>query len=122
MPPAELICIAILCLPLPLLAPPLLSEDESLLEWSETFPTTVNENVPPQEIAGRDGNQGERDPVGIAKEVEGRKENVGGKTEAGNVVAEGGKNPVPGPPNCDGNVDVGCWKGFNGNGANGCCC
>ena len=42
MPPAELICMAILCLPLPLSTP----------LWSETCPITVNENVPPQDIAG----------------------------------------------------------------------
>jgi hypothetical protein len=48
--------------------------------------------VPPQDIAGTDGNQGERDPVGIANEVEGRKELVGGNTDGGKVVADGGKN------------------------------
>jgi hypothetical protein len=67
MPPAELICIAILFLPLLLLFPPI-----ELEVWSETFPITVKENVPPQDIAGIDGNHGERDPVGIAKEVEGK--------------------------------------------------
>ena len=110
MPPAELICMAILCLPLPLSTP----------LWSETCPITVNENVPPQDIAGTDGNQGERDPVGIANEVEGRKELVGGNTDGGKVVADGGKNPVPGPPDCDGNVVLGCWNGATGTGFTGC--
>jgi len=76
--------------------------------------------VPPHDIAGTDGNQGERDPVGIANEVEGRKELVGGNTEGGNVVADGGKNPVPGPPDWDGNVVLGCWNGVTGNGFTGC--
>jgi len=76
--------------------------------------------VPPQDIAGTDGNQGERDPVGIANEVEGRKELVGGNTDGGKVVADGGKNPVPGPPDCDGNVVLGCWNGVTGTGFTGC--
>jgi len=88
-PPAEFICIAIRCFPLPRSCPLL----------SEIFPITVKENVPPHPTAGNDGNHGEREPVGTAKDVDGRKELVGGKTEGGDVVADGGMNPVPGPPN-----------------------
>jgi hypothetical protein len=87
---------------------------------SEIFPIMVKENVPPQATDGIDGNHGEREPVGTAKDVDGRKELVGGKTEGGNVVADGGMNPVPGPPNWDGNVALGCCVGVTGDGLTGC--
>jgi hypothetical protein len=40
-------------------------DDEELVcpEVEETSPTMVSEKVPPQPMAGNDGNQGERDPV-----------------------------------------------------------
>jgi hypothetical protein len=46
--------------------------------------------VPPHDTAGIDGNHGDRDPVGIANDVDGRNDCVGGNTEAGNVVCGGG--------------------------------
>src|SRR5690242_5541214 len=55
-------------------------------------PTIVNVNVPLHVIAGNDGNHGDRDPVGIANDVGGRNDCVGGNTEGGNVVCTGGND------------------------------
>jgi hypothetical protein len=45
-------------------------------------------NVPPQAIAGIEGNHGERGPTTGAIDVGGIKEVVGGNTEGGNVTAD----------------------------------
>ncbi len=84
-------------------------DDEELVcpEAEETSPTIVSENVPPQPIAGNEGNQGERDPVWVPNEVEGKAEVVGGNTEGGKVVVCDGKNPVPVVPGCCIICDVG---------------
>jgi hypothetical protein len=61
-------------------------------------PTTVIENVPPHDIAGTDGNHGERGPVTGAIDVDVAKDVVGGNTEGGYVEYGGGRvgpsNPV----------------------------
>jgi hypothetical protein len=58
-------------------------------------PTTLKVNVPPQAMAGIDGNQGDRGPVTGAIDVGGIKDVVGGNTEGGNVTADCGSVPVP---------------------------
>ena len=79
----------------------LLLDDEELV-WpgdEETSPTIVSENVPPQAIAGNEGNHGEKEPDEVPdepEEVEVKAEVVGGNTEPGNVVVCIGKKVVPG--------------------------
>jgi hypothetical protein len=67
-----------------------------LLLSLETSPTTVSEKVPPQAIAGIDGNHGDKDGDEeldeVAIDVGGKSDCVGGNTEGGNVVCEGGRN------------------------------
>jgi hypothetical protein len=74
----------------------LLFWDEELVcpDAEETSPTMVSEKVPPQPIAGNEGNQGERDVVWDPNEFEGSAEVVGGNTEGGKVVVCDGKKPV----------------------------
>jgi hypothetical protein len=96
-PPAAITCMAIVCLSLSLES--LLPSSLLFLEFEPLLPllllaspTIVNVNIPLHVIAGNDGNHGDRDPVGIANDVGGRNDCVGGNTEGGNVVCTGGNN------------------------------
>ena len=71
-PPADLICKARVFLLLLLLWSELSEWLLLLLLLFLTSPTIVSENVPPQDIAGTDGNHGDRFPVGTANDVPGR--------------------------------------------------
>jgi hypothetical protein len=77
----------------------LLDDEELVWDDEETSPTIVSENVPPQPIAGNEGNHGEKEPDELPdepEEVEVKAEVVGGNTEAGNVVVCIGKKDEPG--------------------------
>jgi hypothetical protein len=77
----------------------LLDDEELVWDDEETSPTIVSEKVPPQAMAGNEGNQGEKEPDELPdepEEVEVKAEVVGGNTEAGNVVVCIGKKVVPG--------------------------